>query len=292
MGLYAPELLMLVAIDIFLILSLLTCLLEEDFPTPIPYLLQLAALAGFGQIYISRVFIDVFSLELRFWYSLSYLIAVVAGVLASNLYVFVVRREVAKGFLFSGSVTAPAVIFSMFFISVYSHDVEVPLTIFPRISLSFVPVAVIISLSLLAFGIFLNTRPNVLQRLRVYKGIAVSTEEATQQAAKLADKSVRQTKEQTAPAPRRDDPRLRKLKEKELEFRRLLREKEAEGYDVREFKELGQWILEHIGGGNIEEASRKLDKVIGRLKTLGSEVPLSMFADQSKVLEEKREVKE
>lgn len=187
MGLYAPELLLLVSIDVFLVLSLLTCLLEREFATPIPYLLQLAALVGFGQIYVSKEFLDVFSQDLRFWYSLSYLIATVASVFASNLYIMVVRRELAKGFLFSGSVTAPAVIFSMFFVSVYTHDIEVPLDFFPRIPLSYIPLAVTLSLGLLVLGIFLSAEPNLLQRLRVGRGVTVSTKETARPAVKAAD---------------------------------------------------------------------------------------------------------
>lgn len=292
MGIYEPELMLLIAVDIFLVLSLLTCLLEREFSTPIPYLLQLASLAGFGQIYVSKEFLDVFSVDLRFWYSLSYLIVAVAGVFASNLYIFVVRREVAKGFLFSGSVTTPAVIFSMFFVSVYTHDIEVPLDLFPRIPLSFVPIAVTLSFGLLALGIFLSTEPSILQRLRRYKGITVSTDGVPQKAAEMADRMVRTTEKRSATSPRRRDPHLMALREKTSEFGRLLREKESEGYDISEFDGLGQRILEDIKGGDIEKASKMLDKVIKRLKTLGPEVPLSTLTDMHQVIEEKKEVKE
>jgi len=205
MGLYVPELLLLVAVDVFLVLSLLTCLLEGEFPTPVPYLLQLAALAGFGQTYVSKEFLNVFSQDLRFWYSLSYLTSAVATVFLTNLYMFVVRREIAKGFLFSGSVTAPTAIFSIFFISVYVHDVEVPMTLFPRIPLSLVPLAISLSVGLLAIGIVLSTEPGVLQRLRVLKGPVTRAKVAVgdEIRAKVIGEAKRPKRRKTVPSARR-----------------------------------------------------------------------------------------
>ena len=55
-----PEFFSLLGINIFLALSLLTCLFEKNFPTAIPYVYQSAALFGFGQLWISKEFSQIY----------------------------------------------------------------------------------------------------------------------------------------------------------------------------------------------------------------------------------------
>ena len=64
------------------------------------------------------------------------------------------------------------------------------------------------------------------------------------------------------------DPRFGAVMGKMQEFRRLLQEKEAEGYDVKEFRELGRSIFEAMRGGDAEGVSKRLDEAIERLKNL------------------------
>lgn len=72
--------------DIFLLLSLLTCLLEDRFPNAVPYVYQIAAIMGFGHLVVSRMFLTVFDEYMRFWYNLFYLAVALANVVAVNLY--------------------------------------------------------------------------------------------------------------------------------------------------------------------------------------------------------------
>ena len=64
------------------------------------------------------------------------------------------------------------------------------------------------------------------------------------------------------------DPRFGALREKMTEFQKLLQEKEAAGYDVREFKELGQKLFGALRGGDVEDTSKRIDEAIKRLKNL------------------------
>jgi hypothetical protein len=81
-----PEFFLLLAIDIFLAVSLLTCLLDKHFPTALSYIYQLAALIGFGNLLVSREFLQIFDEYMRFWYSIIYLAIGLPNVAAVNLY--------------------------------------------------------------------------------------------------------------------------------------------------------------------------------------------------------------
>ncbi|MGZ4850555.1 MAG: hypothetical protein ACXV2C_04145, partial [Candidatus Bathyarchaeia archaeon] len=47
-----PEIFMFMGINVFLVMSFSISFFEEQFPKPLPYVLQIAALAGFGQIWM------------------------------------------------------------------------------------------------------------------------------------------------------------------------------------------------------------------------------------------------
>jgi hypothetical protein len=49
-----PEIFLLLGIDLFLAISLLLTLIDKHFPWQLPYLNQAAALAGFGQLIVSK----------------------------------------------------------------------------------------------------------------------------------------------------------------------------------------------------------------------------------------------
>jgi hypothetical protein len=87
-----PEFFALLAIDLFLLLSLLTCLLEERFPNAIPYIYQIAALIGFGHLLVSRDFLMVFGQYMRFWYNFFYLMVALANIVAINVYFAVIKK--------------------------------------------------------------------------------------------------------------------------------------------------------------------------------------------------------
>ena len=108
---HAPELLILYALDMFLVLSIVTVLFDDSFPLAVPYFFQLLSIAGTGHMYVSQVFKEMFTLESRFWYSFFYLDAMVLSAFAMSAYLLFVKKSYAKGLMFSGSFTLPAAIF-------------------------------------------------------------------------------------------------------------------------------------------------------------------------------------
>ncbi|MCD6263117.1 ABC transporter ATP-binding protein [Candidatus Bathyarchaeota archaeon] len=60
------------------------------------------------------------------------------------------------------------------------------------------------------------------------------------------------------------------LRGRMMELRRLIEEREAEGHDVREFRELSRSIFAALRRGDVNSASRKLDEAIERLRNLSN----------------------
>lgn len=116
-----PELFALLASDLFLLLSLLTCLLEERFPKAIPYVYQAAAVMGFGHLMVSKMFLTVFDAEMRFWYNLFYLMVGLANIIAVNIYFAVSQKTWFLARVWSLAVTFPTLLISTFFIYNYGY---------------------------------------------------------------------------------------------------------------------------------------------------------------------------
>jgi len=129
-----PEFFALLGLDLFLAISLLTCLLDRHFPWQLPYLYQLAALAGFGQLLVSREFITVFGEYMRFWYSLIYLIVALANIVAVNAYLGIVKKLLNYAKVIMFTVTFPAMTLSAFFIANYAEIAVHPLVMAPQLS--------------------------------------------------------------------------------------------------------------------------------------------------------------
>lgn len=129
-----PEFFALLGLDLFLAISLLTCLLDRHFPWQLPYLYQLAALAGFGQLLVSREFITVFGEYMRFWYSLIYLIVALANIVAVNAYLGIVKKLLNYAKVIMFTVTFPAMTLSAFFIANYAEIAVHPLVMAPQVS--------------------------------------------------------------------------------------------------------------------------------------------------------------
>jgi hypothetical protein len=129
-----PEFFALLGIDLFLAVSLLTCLLDRHFPWALPYVYQLAALAGFGQLIVSREFIALFGDYMRFWYSLLYLIVALANIVAVNAYLGIVKKLLNYAKVFAFSVTFPSLSLTAFFLSNYAEVATHPLIMTPQMS--------------------------------------------------------------------------------------------------------------------------------------------------------------
>jgi len=64
------------------------------------------------------------------------------------------------------------------------------------------------------------------------------------------------------------DPLFEAVRGKRMEFQKLLQEKEAAGYNMKAFKELSEGLFTTMREGDIENASKGIDEVMERLKTL------------------------
>jgi hypothetical protein len=155
-----PEFFALLGIDVFLLLSLLTCLLEERFPKAVPYIYQIAALIGFGHLLVSREFLSLFDEYMRFWYSFFFLLVALGNIIAINLYLAVARRSWVLAKAWSGAVTFPLTLISVFFLSNYSYlqSAEFPILI---LQVGFVISAIVMGVSI---SLFLS--PDMLNKLR------------------------------------------------------------------------------------------------------------------------------
>ena len=129
-----PEFFALLGIDLFLAMSLIVCLLDRHFPWQTSYVYQLAALAGFGQLLVSREFLAFFDGYMRFWYSILYLIVALANIVAVNVYLGLLKKLVRYGKVFMFAVTLPALSLALFFISSYAELAVHPLVIIPQLS--------------------------------------------------------------------------------------------------------------------------------------------------------------
>jgi len=155
-----PEFFALLAIDLFLLLSLLTCLLEERFPKAIPYIYQIAALIGFGHLLVSRDFLTVFGQYMRFWYNFFYLMVALANVVAINVYFAVIKKMWTLAKVWSGAVTFPTIFISIFFVSNYSY---VAGSEFPLLLLQ---IGLVIALVVMGVSVSIFLSPDLLDKLR------------------------------------------------------------------------------------------------------------------------------
>jgi hypothetical protein len=113
-----PELLAMISSDLFLVLSLLTCLLDEKVPKALPYIFQIAALSGFGHLVVSRLFMTEFDETMRYWYNVFYLGIALTSIVAVNIYLATSKENWTLAKVWSGAVTFPTMIISV--LSVYS----------------------------------------------------------------------------------------------------------------------------------------------------------------------------
>jgi len=119
-----PEFFALLGIDVFLMLSLLSCLLDDRVPKSLPYIYQIAALVGYGHLLISKDFFVIFGEYMRFWYCFIYLLVALSNIVAVNVYFAVAKGLWTLAKLWSGAVTFPTVVICMYFVSSYTFVQE------------------------------------------------------------------------------------------------------------------------------------------------------------------------
>ena len=122
MGL-VPEFFIVLGIFIFLAMSFLSALLDDDLPSILQYLFQGAAAVGLGLLLMNQAFINGGILSrapgdpTRFWISIVYLSSAVSVVAGLNVYLAIVRRKMALSSAFSGAVTVPTFMISAIVVS-------------------------------------------------------------------------------------------------------------------------------------------------------------------------------
>jgi hypothetical protein len=93
-----------------------------------------AALAGFGQLIVSKEFMAYFGDYMRFWYSLLYLIVALANIIAVNMYLGIMKKLLTYAKVFMFAVTVPALTLAAFFVSSYAQVAAHPLVMVPQMS--------------------------------------------------------------------------------------------------------------------------------------------------------------
>jgi energy-converting hydrogenase Eha subunit A len=160
-----PEFFALLSIDVFLLLSLLTCLLEERFPKALPYIYQIAALVGFGHLLVSRDFLLIFGEYMRFWYNFFYLLVALGNIVALNLYLAVNQKMWTLAKAWSGAVTFPLTIIAVFFVSNYSYLQGAE---FPTLLLQ---LGLVVSTIVMGVSISVFLSPDLLNKFRKKKEV-------------------------------------------------------------------------------------------------------------------------
>lgn len=160
-----PEFFALLGIDLFLLLSLLTCLLDERFPKALPYVFQAAALMGFGHLLISREFMVLFGEYMRFWYSFFYLIVAVINIVAVNIYIATAKKMWLLAKAWAGTVTFPTTVITVFFVSEYGFSTSVE---FPLLLLQ---VSLVVSTIILGVSTLIFLSPDILNKFRRNKEV-------------------------------------------------------------------------------------------------------------------------
>ncbi|UCD96676.1 MAG: hypothetical protein JSV35_01085 [Candidatus Bathyarchaeota archaeon] len=151
-----PEFFAFLGVDFFVVTSLSTCLLEDDFPKGMPYLLQAAAIGGYVHILISKEFLAVFADYMRFWYCFLYLAVALGFIVALNVYLAAVKKKWTLAKIFSGAIAFPAIGVSAFFVSTYIG----PLLELYILQVAMLFTAIVLALSLTVFS------PKLLHGLR------------------------------------------------------------------------------------------------------------------------------
>ncbi|HKZ95303.1 MAG TPA: hypothetical protein VJ249_12110 [Candidatus Bathyarchaeia archaeon] len=160
-----PEFFILLGTDLFLLLSLLTCLLDNRFPKALPYVFQAAAVMGFGHLLISKEFFAIFGEYMRFWYSFFYLLIALINIVALNVYFATSLKMWTMAKAWAGTVTFPSIMISVFFVSNYGYVASAE---FPFLLLQ---VGLVISAIVIGISAALFLSPDLLPKLRRRKEV-------------------------------------------------------------------------------------------------------------------------
>jgi len=161
-----PEFFALLGIDVFLAISLISCLLDSRFPKAIPYIYQVAALFGFAQLLVSKEFIAIFGDYMRFWYSLIYLVIALGNVIAVNVHLAFQKELWRLARFFLGIITFPIVLVSIFFVLDYANSMTPSVLLFPHLPLETISLVLVVCGVFLGIGVAASFRPKNKKKMR------------------------------------------------------------------------------------------------------------------------------
>jgi len=147
-----PEFFVVFGINVFLVTSLLTCLL--DFPVTSQFIYQLAALAGFGQLWANLAVSS--SIETRFWFNVVYLAVALVNVVIVNAYIAAVKKQLSLAGMFLGAVTIPVFFMALLAVSSYVNEIPLSVPLLPVVPLEAVSVILVICGVILATSVVVS----------------------------------------------------------------------------------------------------------------------------------------
>jgi hypothetical protein len=156
-----PELFILVGINVFVALSLLTSLFDDPFPLAVPYVYQIAGLAGYGQIWVNSALLFS-SVEARFWDSVLYLTVAVANTIAVNVYITFNKRLLSAAGVFLGAVTIPTMVISLVSVSSYVNGMAISIPAFPIVPVQSLYIVLAVCVVILGLSAAASLEPGML----------------------------------------------------------------------------------------------------------------------------------
>ena len=150
---FAPEFLILLGVDIFLGGSILTVLLDKHFPTALPYILDAAAMIGFGELLTGPSIITNIAPQLQFYYSFTYAMISVMALFALNLYLLFMRRRPYESAMLGVFATVPSALGILYFTSAFVNGLSISLPLVPVIPIGGVYIMFGLSVALIIFSL-------------------------------------------------------------------------------------------------------------------------------------------
>ena len=134
--------------------------MDDRLPKTVPYIYQIAALVGYGHLLISKDFFGVFGEYMRFWYCFIYLLVALSNIIAVNIYFAIAKRQWTLAKLWSGAVTFPTVVISMFFVSNYTF---VQAATLPLLTLQ---IGLVLAVLVMGISVFLFLSPEIRRSMK------------------------------------------------------------------------------------------------------------------------------
>lgn len=148
-------------INVFVALSLLTSVFDGPFPAVLPFIFQIAALSGFGLIWVNYALLFFF-VEVRFWCSVFFLTVALMAVMAINVYIGIVKKLLGAALAFLGVLTVPVSFLSYFLVSCYVNGFSLSLPWLPIVPLESLYIVLVACIAIFGFSIVVHVEPGML----------------------------------------------------------------------------------------------------------------------------------